>query len=231
MAAMTAIPSPRRAWLHYVFDPLCGWCYAAAPLVQAARRVACLDIELHGGGMLTGPNRRTITPEWRDHVLPHDHRIAELSGQPFGAAYFDGLLNDRDAILDSAPPTTAVLAAQAEADRALDMLQRVQRAHYVEGRRIADPAVLRDLAADIGLEPAPFAEAFDYLSGEATQRHIANSRQWLARAGGRGFPTFVLEAPDHSLTPLDASRHLGQPDAWTALLARRVAAPEGATAG
>lgn len=23
--------------LHYIFDPLCGWCYGAAPLVKAAQ--------------------------------------------------------------------------------------------------------------------------------------------------------------------------------------------------
>jgi putative protein-disulfide isomerase len=26
-------------------------------------------------------------PAWRDHVMPHDQRIALLRGQPFGAAY------------------------------------------------------------------------------------------------------------------------------------------------
>ncbi len=24
--------------LHYVYDPLCGWCYAAEPLVRAAAK-------------------------------------------------------------------------------------------------------------------------------------------------------------------------------------------------
>ena len=23
--------------LHYIYDPLCGWCYGAKPLVQAAQ--------------------------------------------------------------------------------------------------------------------------------------------------------------------------------------------------
>ena len=32
--------------LHYIYDPLCGWCYAVASLVKAAREVA--SIELHG---------------------------------------------------------------------------------------------------------------------------------------------------------------------------------------
>ena len=84
--------------LHCIFDPLCGWCYAAAPLVEAAREVPGLRVELHGGGMMTGANRRAITPQWRDYVLPHDRRIAELTGQPFGEAYFEGLLRDGTAM-------------------------------------------------------------------------------------------------------------------------------------
>ncbi|MDM0033890.1 DsbA family protein [Variovorax sp. J22P271] len=216
---MTATnPLPRRATLHYVFDPLCGWCYAAAPLIEAARSVPALAIECHGGGMLTGSNRRPITPAWRDYVMPHDRRIAELSGQPFGAAYFDGLLKDSGAMLDSAPPLTAILVAEAGAGRGLDMLLRLQRAHYVEGQRIADPAVLRTLAADLGLDAAAFSDHFDVMAGEPTQRHIDESRRWLARIGGQGFPTLALAAPDGRLTPLDAGRFLGRAEAWTTQL-------------
>lgn len=211
-------PLPPRATLHYVFDPLCGWCYAAAPLIEAARGVPALAIEFHGGGMLTGSNRRAITPQWRDYVMPHDRRIAELSGQPFGSAYFDGLLNDTGAMLDSAPPLTAVLVAEAETGRGLDMIHRVQQAHYVEGRRIADPGVLRALAADLGLDAAAFSDAFDFTAGEPTQRHIVDSRRWLARIGGQGFPTLALATADGRLTPLEAGRWLGRPEAWVAHL-------------
>lgn len=150
---MAAVNAGSAATLHYIFDPLCGWCYAAAPLLQAASTLPGLAIALHGGGMLAGSNRRPVTPQWRAHVLPHDQRIAALSGQPFGDAYFDGLLRDSGAVLDSAPPTTAILAAEALAGRGLQMLARQQRAHYVEGRRIADASVLQALAADIGLVP------------------------------------------------------------------------------
>lgn len=97
--------------LHYLFDPLCGWCYGAAPLLAAAAGVPGLEIELHGGGMFTGSNRREINSQWRSYVLPHDRRIAELSGQPFGDGYFNGLLNDQGAVLDSEPPISAILAA------------------------------------------------------------------------------------------------------------------------
>ncbi|KQP14397.1 DsbA family protein [Pseudorhodoferax sp. Leaf267] len=204
--------------LHYVFDPLCGWCYAAAPLVDAARDLPGLRVQFHGGGMMTGANRRAITPQWRDYVMPHDRRIAALTGQPFGDAYFDGLLRDTDAVMDSAPPTTAVLAAEALAGRGLDMAHRVQRAHYAQGRRIADVAVLQSLAADLGLDATAFADAYERLAGAPTQAHIADSRQWLARAGGQGFPTFALQREGGALVPLDIGPWLGRPAPWRAHL-------------
>lgn len=200
--------------LHYIFDPLCGWCYAAAPLVSAARDLPGLRIAFHSGGMMTGPNRRAITPQWRDYVIPHDKRIAQMTGQPFGAAYFDGLLRDTSAVMDSAPPSTAILAAEELAGRGLDMLHRMQRAHYAEGRRIADTGVLAQLAQELGLESAAFADTFARLEGAATGQHFSESREWLARSGGQGFPTIALERADGALERLDIGPWLGRADEW-----------------
>lgn len=212
--------------LHYIFDPLCGWCYAAAPLVKAARSVPGVTLQWHGGGMLTGAHTRTITADWRGHVMPHDQRIAEMTGQPFGTAYFDGLLNDLGAVLDSEPPTTALLAAEEVSGRGLDMLARQQQAHYVEGRRISDPAVLQELARDLGLDGQAFAQAFQRLSGAATQAHITEAREWLELAQGQGFPTFALEF-DHpeaeqpgqrAVQRIDIGPWLGDADGWAVQL-------------
>ncbi|QDG72780.1 DsbA family protein [Janthinobacterium tructae] len=197
--------------LHYIFDPLCGWCYGAAPLVEAARAVPGLTVAFHGGGMMTGSNRRQITPEWRGYVLPHDRRIEQLSGQPFGDAYVNGLLNDTTAMMDSAPPITAILAAEVLAGKGLDMLQRVQRAHYVDGLRIADLPVLLALAQELGLDGAAFQAQYARQAGAATQQHIAASRALLAQVGGQGFPTFVLDDGSGKLSVIDIGGVLGQP--------------------
>lgn len=207
--------------LHYIFDPLCGWCYAAAPLIEAARSVPGLDVRFHAGGMMTGSNRQQVTAEWRAHVMPHDLRIAKLTGQLFGDAYLDGLLNDLGAMMDSEPPTTAILAAEALGGRGLDMLSRLQRAHYIEGRRIADAAVLIEMAIDIGMDGQAFTAFFGNVSGEATRYHIGASRHLLEQAGGKGFPTFVLEHGRQRET-LATGSWLGQADAWREYLAGRL---------
>ncbi|WP_283182533.1 DsbA family protein [Pseudomonas svalbardensis] len=204
--------------LHYIYDPLCGWCYGAKPLVQAAQAV--LPVIAHGGGMMTGATRQTVSPQLRNYVMPHDRRIAEYTGQPFGEAYFEGLLRDETAVFDSAPPIAAVLAAEQIAGRGLELLGRLQSAHYEEGRRIADEAVLLELALDIGLELQAFQAAF---KAAETDRHIKDSRACLAEVGGQGFPTFALEH-NGQFTLIDISPWLGKPQAFAAWLSQSLPA-------
>ena len=197
--------------LHYIYDPLCGWCYAVAPLVKAAREV--LPITLHGGGMMTGARRQQINQEWKAYVGPNDRQITQATGQVFGEGYRNGLLNDHSAWLDSEPPTIAVLAAERVNRSGLDMLARLYEAHYLDGLRIADEAVLVKLAQQIGLDRSAFGEALNHLRGNAVSSHFAESRALLSRSGGRGFPTFVLER-DGILELLNHSQFLGRPEAW-----------------
>lgn len=201
--------------LHYIYDPMCGWCYGAAPLIEAARAVA--RIEAHAGGMMMGAQRRPVTPELRRYVNEADQRIAYLSGQPFGAGYKDGLLNDAGAVLDSEPPITAILAADKVASQGLALLARLQKAHYVEGRRVAERRVLGDLAADIGIDRAGFERAYDDMAGAATKEHVVATRTLMNRLGATGFPSLALER-DGAFTRIELAPYLGRPDAWLAFL-------------
>ena len=199
------------ATLHYIYDPLCGWCYGAKPLVQAAQAV--VSVVGHAGGMMTGAQRQKVSSQLRDYVMPHDRRIAEYTGQPFGEAYFEGLLRDSSAVFDSAPPIAAVLAAQALGEQGLALLGRLQTAHYLEGRRIADKDVLLALAQELGFAAEAFAAAFDQALAEQVPEHIKHSRALLAQLGGQGFPTLALEQ-DGQFRLIDIGPWLGKPEAF-----------------
>lgn len=220
---MTAPAAPHDTVLHYIHDPLCGWCYGAAPLVAAARAV--LPVQAHGGGMMAGRNRRRVDAQLRDYVMPHDQRIAQMTGQAFGEPYFNGLLRDTEAVFDSAPPIAAVLAVQALKGEAagLDMLAAIQRAHYQQGRRISEVATLTELAQALGIEPAAFAAELERVEQDELANHIEGSRELLNYVGGRGFPTFVLQRGD-TLEVLDTGRWLGQPEEWASYLREEAAA-------
>ena len=208
--------------LHYVHDPLCGWCYAAAPLVRAAQDAAIVFV-LHGGGFWVpavrlGPNRGR-------HIRENDERIAALTGQSFGPAYLDGLLEDPGTVFWSRPTTAAVLAAGAARTGAdLSMLQAIQEAHYVAGRRVVARAVLTELAEDLGLDGEVFREAFDL--GLAA-KHIARTRGFMARLGLRGFPNFVLEKGSE-LVHFNHEPFYGRPKAFAQAVQELAADPSAA---
>ncbi|MDN3556436.1 DsbA family protein [Halomonas maura] len=207
-----------RPVLHYIHDPLCGWCYAVAPLVAAlVERAPNLEVRLHGGGLFE--NRRLDEAMVR-HVRANDARIAALSGQPFGAAYRHGLLERGDTLLDSPAASAAILAVEAVAPhRALVMLEAIQRAHYREGRRVVDAAVLTELAEAQGLAPAAFTRALAAARGRVWP-HIAATRRRMVQLGASGFPTLVLEQ-DGDTRVLDHGRYYGRPAAF----AQAVVAP------
>ncbi|WP_374322664.1 DsbA family protein [Aquipseudomonas alcaligenes] len=207
------------AVIHYWYDPLCGWCYGAAPLLQVAGEIPGLRIALHGGGLFSGAQRQRLNAPLRQHILAHDQRIAALSGQPFGAAYRDGLLQDAETWLDSDPPTAAVLAAEALAGQGLAMLHALQQAHYQQGRRIAEPAVLAELAQELGLAAQAFRAELQRHNGPVLAEHLVASRRALAQLGGGGFPTLALER-DGQLQVLDIGAYLGRPEAWREFLRR-----------
>jgi len=118
------------ATLHYIHDPLCGWCYAAQLLVGAAlaQLGSRLALRLHGGGLFGEPHH--VDPALAQHIVHSDERIAQLSGQPFGEAYRQGLLAEDGTVLHSLPPIAAVLAVASLAPAmAYPMLAAIQNAH------------------------------------------------------------------------------------------------------
>src|SRR5262249_54404487 len=94
------------ATLHYIYDPLCGWCYGAQPLVWSAAKASGVELELHGGALWPEPTQ--LPESTRLYIRQADQRIAQMSGQRFGPDYHNGLLLDPTMVLESRPPTAAV---------------------------------------------------------------------------------------------------------------------------
>ena len=119
---------------------------------------------------------------------------SSFTGQPFGEAYLNGLLNNRGAVWNWGPPIEAVPPAAELGGRGLDMLARIQKAHCIEGRRVADHVVLVGLAADIGLPGVTFKPMLEKVAGPTVAKRIAASRDLLRRVGGQGFQICVFDA-------------------------------------
>jgi putative protein-disulfide isomerase len=181
-----------NAVLHYIYDPLCGWCYGAEPLVWAATKVDGLALRLHAGGLWPQPTR--LPEHTRRYIQQADQRVGQMSGQPYGEPYLNGLLLDPELVLESRPVIAAVLAAQRlDETKALPMLRAIQHAHYERGQHVVRESTLRQAAAEVGLDAATFAEA---LQTVPVDEHIAASQELMNNVGAQGFPTFVLQMGD-----------------------------------
>ena len=204
--------------LHYIFDPLCGWCYAASPLLRALseRFGSQLKLALHPGLLFAQP--RDIDPAYREHIISADQRIAALAGVDFGVSYIERVRNTAVLRYHSEPPAAAVLAVMAQRpELGLPMLEAIQRSHYVHGENVSDVATLSALALNLGLEAPAFAHALP-LALAALPVAVDAARRLLDEVGGSGFPTLVLERNGQYLR-LDHSSAYGQPE----VLVRRVA--------
>ena len=210
------------AVLHYLYDPLCGWCYGAEPLVDAARSVQGLEVRLHAGGLWPVPT--SLPDDMRRYIREADARVGEMSGQPYGTAYLDGLLQDPGLVLHSPPVIAAVLAAESlGSGRGFDMLRGIQHAHYEDGRHVVRRDVLLDIAERLGFERNAFDAA---LASAPVDEHVAATRRMMSDVGARGFPTFVLEVGERRFG-VPHHRFASSPDAFAAWLRDEIDAHSG----
>lgn len=179
--------------LHYVYDPLCGWCYAAEGLIEAATGLAAgrFEVRLHAGGLFGGTR---LSEAKRSQIRIADARIGEMTGQVFGEAYLNGLLRDPNALYDSIPPIRGILAAEAvQPGSSLPMLKALQRAHYREGRRIVESTTIAEVAESIGLDKARFIAAFEATKQGELAQHLESTHELMRKVGAHGYPTFVAQ--------------------------------------
>ena len=178
--------------LLYLYDPLCGWCYAATSGI-ARLRAAGVTVSLRPTGLFSDPGR-VMTPEFADYAWKNDQRIAAMTGQIFTEAYRRQVLRAPGTAFDSSAAVLALTAvAMNEPEREADALKAVQEARYVAGRDITDAATLSTILTETGLPSA--AAAFDTRSAallSANADRLAAGQVMMREVGGSGVPTLVL---------------------------------------
>ena len=198
--------------LNFIVDPLCGWTYAAGPLMAISQTLEPLTIRVHLGGMLVGDRRKPITPEWREFVKPHDARIQQISGQGFGKDYYAKLLSNEKLILDSEPSSIAISAIERAGGSAVDALNKIQQAYFYNGQNICDDSVIMELVRDMAIPEPTFKNALTS-ARQNIEAQFEQSRYLLNKVSGQGFPTAFLRLGSE-IKKLDISSFYGQPHEW-----------------
>lgn len=182
--------------LHYLFDPLCGWCYGATPAVSALLESPVIRIELLPTGLFSGAGARPMDGDFAAYAWSNDQRIERLTGQPFSELYRLRVLGDRQRLFDSGPATVALTAVSLTMPaRELEALKAIQRARFVDGSDVTSWATLVSLLQGLGIEPAAAKVAQpdeDLLA--ATRTRIGRAQALMQELGARGVPVLIAES-------------------------------------
>jgi putative protein-disulfide isomerase len=214
------MPSTPTVTVTYLFDPLCGWCYAAAPALKFLQGQEGVAVVLAPTGLFAGAGARPMDAQFAAYAWANDQRIQQLTGQPFTQAYRDQILGAANGRFDSGPATLALTAvAQTAPERELDALHALQHARYVEGRDNAAPAVIAEVLRALGLqEAAALALAPDTALQRATAERMATARATLRAVGARGVPQLVVTGQGGALRLLRGEALLGPREQLLALV-------------
>ncbi|MDR9811973.1 DsbA family protein [Rhizobium hidalgonense] len=181
--------------ITYLFDALCGWCYGAGPSIERLAALEDVTVELAPTGLFAGAGARSMDAGFAAYAWQNDQRIARLTGQPFTEVYRSQVLGATGSLFDSAPATLGIVATGIEAPgREIEILKRLQRARYEEGRDIADRAIVADLLAEAALtDQAQRVRSPDEELLAAYHRRIDTARADMRRFGVDGVPALVLD--------------------------------------
>ncbi|MEU6915463.1 DsbA family protein [Streptomyces olindensis] len=183
--------------LIYVFDAYCGWSHGfSRTLREVVSRHPELDVDVVSGGLFTGSRRVPIRAF--GYVQGANAKIAELTGAEFGEAY-DRLIADGSFVMDSEAAARGVAALRQVAPaRSAELAAALQRAFYVDGLGLSDPATYRKVAEQSGLDADAVVAAFE--APGAREAAEADFRR-AAALGVTGFPTLLAVDGDR-VTPL-----------------------------
>lgn len=184
--------------LQYIFDPLCGWCYASAPALSWLAKTYPEQLQLLPSGLFSDDGARTLNAQWASHAWANDQRIASLTGQTFSEQYHQ--LLQSQARFDSQSMNRALtvfhdFSSAAEAG----LLHALQEARYVRGLDTAKSEVVASIAIEyaslhqIELDENNFARQLSAdagLSAQTAQR-IAAVQQLMNRIGVAGVPLLL----------------------------------------
>jgi putative protein-disulfide isomerase len=195
----------------YLFDPLCGWCYAAAPALKFLQAQEGVEVVLAPSGLFAGAGARPMDAQFAAYAWSNDQRIQQLTGQPFTQAYRDQILGAASGRFDSGPATLALTAvAQTAPAHELGALHALQHARYVEGRDTAEPEVLADLLRALGLvDAAALTLAPDAALHSLVAERVARAQAMLRAVGARGVPQLVVKGQGGALRLIGGDALLG----------------------
>jgi putative protein-disulfide isomerase len=191
--------------IEYFYDPLCGWCYASGPALDAIADVYPKVLRMRPSGLFAGSGARPMS-SIADHSWRNAKRITQISGQKYTTAYRDGVLRKPGALFDSTYATRAIEAV-GEIDPLLEprLLHALQHARYIDAKDTSQAEAVAGVTAEVltslnvPADEATFAGRLvrDEDLADRTWRRMKETVERMRSFSASGVPVVLVTDGDH----------------------------------
>jgi len=188
------INSLEMTTLYYIHDPMCSWCWGFKPVWTKlqSKLPSKIKVKYLLGGLAKDSAipmplslQSTIQATW--HTIQH-----EIPGINFNFDFW----TSNEPRRSTYPACRAVIAARKQnANLHLEMIDKIQRAYYLEALNPSDNSVLIKCAESLNLNIDIFTKD---ISSKTTQAILDEEINISRELGAQGFPSLVLTHNDNA---------------------------------
>lgn len=179
--------------LIYIFDPLCGWCYAFEPVMEKIQEEFKdnIEFEVLSGGMVLKPNARPIG-EMKDYLKEAIPRLEETTGVKISKQYLENILEPGDIELNSEIPSFVFSAfLPKHKGQEVKWANTIQKVLFDKGLNSNDLNSYKEILNTV-CDKDP-NEVKGCVLSEENRSNTFKMFQRTAEMGVRGFPFLGLE--------------------------------------
>jgi putative protein-disulfide isomerase len=149
--------SGEKIKLLYVYDPLCGWCYAFGPNVERIEKEYDAEVTIISGGMVLGERIRPVG-NMASYILKSIPKMEKTTGVKYGEAY-KNLLREGTYQTSSEKPSVALCVYKSfKKDSAVSFAHDIQSSFFIDAKDLNKNETYADLAVSYGIERNSFLE-------------------------------------------------------------------------
>ncbi|WP_394131514.1 DsbA family protein [Shewanella maritima] len=182
--------------LLYVLDPMCSWCYAFQPELEALLAAhPTANIEWIMGG-LAPDSQHPMDDSLKQTIASYWHQIESKTQVSFNHDFWH--LNTP--YRSTYPACRAVISAeQLLPNSAQIMVKAIQSVYYLDAKNPSLEATLINCANAIGLDENQFVEVF---KSDETEQHLQQHLQLTRQLQVRGFPALFYIDEENRAHPV-----------------------------
>lgn len=187
--------------LSYIFDPLCGWCYASSSNITQLINDFPSKCSLIPSGLFSGSGSRKLTPDLADYAWNNDQRIHRLTGLTFSEEY-QKLLQTSHSFDSTYMNRALTLINQLSPSKEALLLIKLQQARYIGGYDTSSAQTVttlltnwsQSLELEMDSDKIYFQLTEDETLARLTQNRHQQAQQLMLNSGISGVPTLIKQS-------------------------------------